>query len=287
MPKNNKRGLGRGIEALFQENKEQNYKENNKKSNIFDNLPIELIRPNPLQPRKSFNEELLKQLADSIKDKGVLQPIIVKEIKGKEKAWQIIAGERRWRAAQMAGLHEIPVHIKNIKDEEVAIIALIENIQRENLSAIDEAKGYKKVMEKFSITHEELSTTMHRSRAYISNFIRLLSLPKDVQKLLEDKKLNVGQARPLIGKPNSSALAKVIISKQLNARQVEELLKEGAIVKSKNNKEPDINILNLEKEIEASFGLKTSIKDKNGKGKITFTYKSLDQLDELIDKIKS
>ena len=287
MPKNNKRGLGRGIEALFQENKEQNYKENNKKSNIFDNLPIELIRPNPLQPRKSFNEELLKQLADSIKDKGVLQPIIVKEIKGKEKAWQIIAGERRWRAAQMAGLHEIPVHIKNIKDEEVAIIALIENIQRENLSAIDEAKGYKKVMEKFSITHEELSTTMHRSRAYISNFIRLLSLPKDVQKLLEDKKINVGQARPLIGKPNSSALAKVIISKQLNARQVEELLKEGAIVKSKNNKEPDINILNLEKEIEASFGLKTSIKDKNGKGKITFTYKSLDQLDELIDKIKS
>ena len=286
MPKNNKRGLGRGIEALFQENKDQNDKENNK-SNIFDNLPIELIRPNPLQPRKSFNEELLKQLADSIKDKGVLQPIIVKEIKGKEKAWQIIAGERRWRAAQMAGLHEIPVHIKNIKDEEVAIIALIENIQRENLSAIDEAKGYKKVMEKFSITHEELSTTMHRSRAYISNFIRLLSLPKDVQKLLEDKKINVGQARPLIGKPNSSALAKVIISKQLNARQVEELLKEGAIAKSKNKKEPDINILNLEREIEASFGLKTSIKDKNGKGKITFTYKNLDQLDELIDKIKS
>ena len=286
MPKNNKRGLGRGIEALFQENKEQNDKKNNK-SNIFDNLPIELIRPNPYQPRRSFDKELLEQLADSIKDIGVLQPIIVKEIKGKEKAWQIIAGERRWRAAQMAGLHEIPVHIKNIKDEEVAIIALIENIQRENLSAIDEAKGYKKVMEKFSITHEELSTTMHRSRAYISNFIRLLSLPKDVQKLLEDKKLNVGQARPLIGKPNSSALAKVIISKQLNARQVEELLKEGAIAKNKNNKEPDINILNLEKEIEASFGLKTSIKDKNGKGKITFTYKSLDQLDELIDKIKS
>ena len=286
MPKNNKRGLGRGIEALFQENKEQNDKENNK-NNIFDNLPIELIRPNPLQPRKSFNEELLKQLADSIKDRGVLQPIIVKEIKGEEKVWQIIAGERRWRAAQIAGLHEIPAHIKNIKDEEVAIIALIENIQRENLSAIDEAKGYKKVMEKFSITHEELSTTMHRSRAYISNFIRLLSLPKDVQKLLEDKKINVGQARPLIGKPNSSALAKVIISKQLNARQVEELLKEGAIVKSKNNKEPDINILNLEKEIEANSGLKTSIKDKNGKGKITFTYKSLDQLDELIDKIKS
>ena len=285
MAKNNKRGLGRGIEALFQENKEQNNKKNNK-SNIFDNLPIELIKPNPLQPRKSFDKELLEQLADSIKDKGVLQPIIVKELKGKEKAWQIIAGERRWRAAQIAGLHEIPVHIKNIKDEEVAIIALIENIQRENLSAIDEAKGYKKVMEKFSITHEELSTTMHRSRAYISNFIRLLSLPKDVQKLLEEKKINVGQARPLIGNPNSLSLAKVIISKKLNVRQVEELLKVGVIAKSKNKKELDINILNLEKEIEASSGLKTSIKDKNGKGKITFTYKNLDQLDELIDKIK-
>ncbi|MDG2000971.1 MAG: ParB/RepB/Spo0J family partition protein [Alphaproteobacteria bacterium] len=286
MPKNNKRGLGRGIEALFQENKEQNDK-NNKKNNIFDNLPIELIKPNPLQPRKSFDKELLEQLADSIKDKGVLQPIIVKEIKGKEKAWQIIAGERRWRAAQIAGLHEIPAHIKNIKDEEVAIIALIENIQRENLSAIDEAKGYKKVMEKFSITHEELSNTMHRSRAYISNFIRLLSLPKDVQKLLEEKKINVGQARPLIGNPNSLSLAKVIISKKLNVRQVEELLKVGSIAKSKNKKELDINILNLEKEIEASSGLKTSIEDKNGKGKITFTYKNLDQLDELIDKIKS
>ena len=285
MAKNNKRGLGRGIEALFQENKEQNNKKNNK-SNIFDNLPIELIRPNPLQPRKSFDKELLEQLADSIKDKGVLQPIIVKELKGKEKAWQIIAGERRWRAAQIAGLHEIPVHIKNIKDEEVAIIALIENIQRENLSAIDEAKGYKKVMEKFSITHEELSNTMHRSRAYISNFIRLLSLPKDVQKLLEEKKINVGQARPLIGNPNSLSLAKVIISKKLNVRQVEELLKVGVIAKSKNKKELDINILNLEKEIEASSGLKTSIEDKNGKGKITFTYKNLDQLDELIDKIK-
>jgi ParB family chromosome partitioning protein len=285
MAKNNKRGLGRGIEALFQENKEQNNKKNNK-SNIFDNLPIELIKPNPLQPRKSFDKELLEQLADSIKDKGVLQPIIVKELKGKEKAWQIIAGERRWRAAQIAGLHEIPVHIKNIKDEEVAIIALIENIQRENLSAIDEAKGYKKVMEKFSITHEELSNTMHRSRAYISNFIRLLSLPKDVQKLLEEKKINVGQARPLIGNPNSLSLAKVIISKKLNVRQVEELLKVGVIAKSKNKKELDINILNLEKEIEASSGLKTSIKDKNGKGKITFTYKNLDQLDELIDKIK-
>ena len=286
MQKKSKRGLGRGIEALFQENREISDIQNNK-SNIFDNLPIELIKPNPLQPRQSFDQESLEQLADSIKDKGVLQPIIVREAKGKDKAWQIIAGERRWRAAQIAGLNEIPAHIKNVKDEEVAIIALIENIQRENLSAIDEAKGYKKVLEKFSITQEELSVTMHRSRAYISNFMRLLSLPKDIQKLLEEKKLNVGQARPLIGNPNSSALAKVILSKNLNVRQVEDLLKESVQAKNNNKKESDINILNLEKEIEANCGLKTSIKDKNGRGKIIFTYKNLDQLDELISKIKN
>ena len=286
MPKKNKRGSGRGIEALFQESKEENDRQDTENT-IFENIPIDLIRPNPLQPRQSFDKELLEQLAASIKDKGVLQPIIVKELKGKEKTWQIIAGERRWRASQIAGLHKIPAHIKNVKDEEVAIIALIENIQRENLSAIDEAKGYKKVLEKFSITQEELSVTMHRSRAYISNFMRLLSLPKDIQKLLEEKKLNVGQARPLIGNPNSSALAKVILSKNLNVRQVEDLLKESVQAKNNNKKESDINILNLEKEIEASCGFKTSIKDKNGSGKIIFTYKNLDQLDELISKIKN
>ena len=286
MPKRNKRGLGRGIEALFEESKEQSVS-NNKTNNVFDYLPIDLIKPNSLQPRKTFDKELLNQLAASIRDKGVLQPIVVREEKGNKKAWQIIAGERRWRAAQIAGLHEIPVHIKNIKDEEVAIVALIENIQRENLSAIDEAKGYKRVMEKFSITQEELAETMHRSRAYIANFTRLLSLPIDVQKLLEENKITVGQVRPIIGHKNCSKLAKMIINKNLNARQVEQLLKDEKIIKGKSKIEPDINIINLEKEIEASLGLKTSIVDKNGRGKISFNYRNLDQLDELIRKIKS
>ena len=281
-----KRGLGRGIEALFEDRGEKGGI-NNKINNIFDTLPIDQIKPNSLQPRKTFDKELLNQLAASIKDKGVLQPIVVRESKGNKKSWQIIAGERRWRAAQIAGLHEIPVHIKNIKDEEVAIVALIENIQRENLSAIDEAKGYKSIMEKFSITQEELAETMHRSRAYIANFIRLLNLPIDVQKLIEEKKISVGQVRPIIGHKNCSSLAKTIISKNLNARQVEQLLKNEKTIKHKNKTEPDINIINLEKELEASIGLKTSIKDKNGKGKISFDYKNLDQLDELISKIKN
>ena len=281
-----KRGLGRGIEALF-EDAGENSGTNSKINNIFDTLPIDQIKPNSLQPRKTFDKELLNQLAASIKDKGVLQPIVVREAKGNKKSWQIIAGERRWRAAQIAGLHEIPVHIKNIKDEEVAIVALIENIQRENLSAIDEAKGYKSIMEKFSITQEELAETMHRSRAYIANFIRLLNLPIDVQKLIEEKKISVGQVRPIIGHKNCSSLAKTIISKNLNARQVEQLLKNEKTITHKNKTEPDINIINLEKELEASIGLKTSIKDKNGKGKISFDYKNLAQLDELISKIKN
>ena len=281
-----KRGLGRGIEALFEDSGEK-IGTNSRVNNIFDTLPIEQIKPNSLQPRKTFDKELLNQLAASIKDKGVLQPIVVREAKGNKKSWQIIAGERRWRAAQIAGLHEIPVHIKNIKDEEVAIVALIENIQRENLSAIDEAKGYKSIMEKFSITQEELAETMYRSRAYIANFIRLLNLPIDVQKLIEEKKISVGQVRPIIGHKNCSSLAKTIISKNLNARQVEQLLKNEKTIKHKNKTEPDINIINLEKELEASIGLKTSIKDKNGKGKISFDYKNLDQLDELISKIKN
>ena len=281
-----KRGLGRGIEALF-EDAGENSGTNSKINNIFDTLPIDQIKPNALQPRKTFDKELLNQLAASIKDKGVLQPIVVREAKGNKRSWQIIAGERRWRAAQIAGLHEIPVHIKNIKDEEVAIVALIENIQRENLSAIDEAKGYKSIMEKFSITQEELAETMHRSRAYIANFIRLLNLPIDVQKLIEEKKISVGQVRPIIGHKNCSSLAKTIISKNLNARQVEQLLKNEKTIKHKNKTEPDINIINLEKELEASIGLKTSIKDKNGKGKISFDYKNLDQLDDIINKIKN
>ena len=286
MPKNNKRGLGRGIEALFQESNEQsnNIKDNN---NVFDYLPIELIKPNPQQPRKSFNKKSLEQLASSIKDKGILQPIVVREVTGKKNTWQLIAGERRWRAAQIAGLHKIPVHIKNIKDDEASIVALIENIQREDLSVIDEAKGYKRVMEKFSITQEKLSATMHRSRSYIANFIRLLSLPNDVQKYLEDKSLTVGQVRPIIGHERCSELAKVIISKNLNSRQAEELTKEKNKTRNSYKKEPNINIKNLENEIEGHIGLKTSIKDKNGKGKIVFNYKNLDQLDELLRKLKS
>ena len=266
----NKRGLGRGLDALFEDKKEVNIKDN-----LLTSLPIEFIKPNPLQPRKNFSKEALNELAASIKDRGILQPIIVRPVKNKENEWQIIAGERRWKAAQLAGFHEVPVSVKDIKDEDVAIIALIENIQRENLSPIEEALGYKRLMNKFSITQEELGSKMRRSRAYITNFIRLLSLPEEVQKLLAEKLISVGQVRPIIGNKNSIELAHIIVKEKLSARQVEQLVKakEGRTKTIRNI--VDVNIRKLEQELEEMIGLKTVIKDKSGKGQIIFNYKSL------------
>jgi len=277
----NKRGLGRGLDALFEDKKEENIKDN-----LLTSLPIELIKPNPLQPRKNFSKETLNELAASIKDRGVLQPIIVRPAKNKDNEWEIIAGERRWKAAQLAGFHEVPVSIKDIKDEDVAIIALIENIQRENLSPIEEALGYKTLMNKFSITQEELGLKMRRSRAYITNFIRLLSLPEEVQKLLAEKLISVGQVRPIIGNKNSIELAHIIVKEKLSARQVEQLVKtkEGRTKTIRNI--VDVNIRKLEQELEEMIGLKTVIRDKSGKGQIIFNYKNLEQLDLVIKKIK-
>ena len=281
MSAKNKRGLGRGLDALFEDKKEVNIKDN-----LLTSLPIELIKPNPLQPRKNFSKEALNELAASIKDRGILQPIIVRPVKNKDNEWEIIAGERRWKAAQLAGFHEVPVSVKDIKDEDVAIIALIENIQRENLSPIEEALGYKRLMNKFSITQEELGLKMRRSRAYITNFIRLLSLPEEVQKLLAEKLISVGQVRPIIGNKNSIELAHIIVKEKLSARQVEQLVKakEGRTKTIRNI--VDVNIRKLEQELEEMIGLKTVIRDKSGKGQIIFNYKNLEQLDLVIKKIK-
>ena len=285
MSSKSKRGLGRGIEALFIENNETNLNKSIN-NNLLDFVAIELLEPNPFQPRKHFSKDSLRELSDSIKDRGILQPIIVRPKKNKANAWQIIAGERRWRAAQLVGLHEVPVYIKNVKDEEVAIIALIENIQREDLSPIEEAKGYKKVMQKFSITQEELAVTMRRSRSYVTNFIRLLNLPKEVQTLIEEKKISIGQVRPIIGHKKTIELARRIVKDNLNARQVELLVKDKKINREDSKNIIDVNIRSLENEIEEIIGLKTTIKDKNGKGQIIFYYKDLEQLEEIIKKVK-
>ena len=279
-----RKGLGRGIEALFIENNENFRPDNYQKGNV-KTIPIELLEVNPFQPRTFFDEEALNDLSESIKSRGILQPILVRPKPKKESGWQIIAGERRWRAAQKAGLHEIPVLIHEIEDSEVAIIALLENIQREDLSPLEEAGAFKKLIEDFGLTQEKLSKALGCSRVYITNMLRLLTLPKKIKSMLDDKLLNVGQVRALIGKNNIIEIANTIVNKQLNVRQVEDLIRSKHL-KHKTKIYKDPNIIDLEKELEDFLGLKIEIKDKKGKGEIIFKYENLDQLDEIIRKVK-
>ena len=284
MKSKSRKGLGRGIEALFLENNENSRPDNYQKDNV-KTIPIELLEVNPFQPRTFFDEEALNDLSESIKSRGILQPILVRPKSKKESGWQIIAGERRWRAAQKAGLHEIPVLIHEIEDSEVAIIALLENIQREDLSPLEEAGAFKKLIEDFGLTQEKLSKALGCSRVYITNMLRLLTLPKKIRSMLDDKLLNVGQVRALIGKKNIIEIANTIVNKQLNVRQVEDLIRSKHL-KHKTKIYKDPNIIDLEKELEDFLGLKTEIKDKKGKGEIIFKYENLDQLDEIIRKVK-
>ena len=284
MKSKSRKGLGRGIEALFLENNENFRPTNNKKDNV-QTIPIELLEVNPFQPRTFFDEEALHDLSESIKSRGILQPILVRPKSKKRTGWQIIAGERRWRAAQKAGLHEIPVLIHEIADSEVAIIALLENIQREDLSPLEEAEAFKKLIEDFGLTQEKLSKALGCSRVHITNMLRLLTLPKKIKSMLDDKQLNVGQVRALIGKKNIIEIANTIVNKQLNVRQVEDLIRSKHLKhKAKVHKDP--NITDLEKELEDFLGLKIEIKDKKGRGEIIFKYDNLDQLDEIIRKVK-
>ena len=284
MKSKSRKGLGRGLEALFLENNENSRPDNYQKDNV-KTIPIELLEVNPFQPRTFFDEEALNDLSESIKSRGILQPILVRPKSKKESGWQIIAGERRWRAAQKAGLHEIPVLIHEIEDSEVAIIALLENIQREDLSPLEEAGAFKKLIEDFGLTQEKLSKALGCSRVYITNMLRLLTLPKKIKSMLDDKLLNVGQVRALIGKKNIIEIANTIVNKQLNVRQVEDLIRSKHL-KHKTKIYKDPNIIDLEKELEDFLGLKIEIKDKKGKGEIIFKYENLDQLDEIIRKVK-
>ena len=284
MKSKSRKGLGRGIEALFLENNENSRPDNYQKDNV-KTIPIELLEVNPFQPRTFFDEEALNDLSASIKSRGILQPILVRPKSKKESGWQIIAGERRWRAAQKAGFHEIPVLIHEIEDSEVAIIALLENIQREDLSPLEEAGAFKKLIEDFGLTQEKLSKALGCSRVYITNMLRLLTLPKRIRSMLDDKLLNVGQVRALIGKKNIIEIANTIVNKQLNVRQVEDLIRSKHL-KHKTKIDKDPNIIDLEKELEDFLGLKIEIKDKKGKGEIIFKYENLDQLDEIIRKVK-
>ena len=274
-----KRGLGRGLSSLIGDSK-------NKTS--ITKLSINNISRNKFQPRKVFNKDNLEELTISIKERGVIQPIIVRPDKDSSEKYEIIAGERRWLASQNAGLHEIPAVILNVNDEKSLEFAIIENVQRQDLNAIEEAQGYQRLIDEFSYNQEKLAKFIGKSRSHIANCLRLLNLPKAVIAFVEKEQISAGHARSLIGLPNAQLIAKKIADNKLSVRQSEKLVK--ALRNKKNLKvvpSKDSNILNLERSLENKIGLSVEIKSrKDNSGTLSFTYKNLDQLDRLINVIK-
>ncbi len=248
-------------------------------------LPIALLRPNPFQPRDHFDPEQLEELAASIRDKGIIQPIVVRPVPGQSDEYQIVAGERRWRAAQKARLHEVPVVIRAFTDAEALEVALIENIQRADLNAIEEARGYRQLIEKFNYTQEALGQTIGRSRSHIANTLRLLQLPQTVQDYIFSGKLSAGHARTLVGAPDPEAMAKELIEGRANVREAEERSRK-AKGKKKRTIGKDADTRALEQSMTTTLGLNVNIAHKGDKGgEIRISYKTLEQLDDLCEKL--
>ena len=273
-----KKGLGRGLSALFGDIE----KKSGSNQNQINKVPIADLQRSKYQPRIIFDEEKIIELSSSIKENGVIQPIAVRPNSYEPGKYEIVAGERRWLAAQKAGLNEVPVIVLEIDDKKSLEIAIVENVQRQDLNAIEEAKGYQRLIKEFGYDHEKISKFMSKSRSHISNTLRLLTLPQDILSMIEEGELTAGQARPLIGLPNASDIAENIVRKKISAREVESLTK---IKKApKKSKTEDPNITFVRNEIESKLGLNVEISNKkNNSGKITIKYKSLDQF-ELISK---
>ena len=275
-----KKGLGRGLSALFGDSSPKEKKITTSLNNM---VAIADLTRNPYQPRQNFKEEKLQELANSIRKNGIIQPIAVRPSKSNLGKYEIVAGERRWLAAQKAGLNEIPVIILDLSDVESLEVAIVENIQRDDLNPIEEAKGYKRLNEEFKYDHESISKLMSKSRSHISNTLRLLTLPGDVIAMLEEGSLTSGQARPLIGLSNASTIAEEIVSKNYSARKVEYLIrnKKG---KDSKYKVVDANILKTQDRIEKILGLKVIINNKkNNSGKVIIEYKDLEQFELISD----
>ena len=290
--KSKSRGLGRGLSSLMGDLKNEplTSNENSESQTVEKLVPVEKIYPNPNQPRKSFQEEKLIELANSIKTKGIVQPLIVRKKKGTKESFEIVAGERRWRAAQRAQIHELPVIVKEFTDVEVLEIAIIENVQRADLNPIEEALGYKNLMENFDHTQDGLSKEIGKSRSHIANLLRLLNLPSPVQELLISGQLTAGHARALVTCDNPLAIAKQIISLGLSVRDAERLAKNVSEKKVSNKaktKEKPADTVLLEADLSAALKMKVSINHEEGKekGLISITYKSLDELDRISEVI--
>ena len=274
-----KKGLGRGLSSLIGDTKVEPQK---------NQLPITDLVPNKYQPRKNFDENNLNDLTNSIKERGMIQPIIVRKSNMNNNKFEIIAGERRWLAAQKAGLHNVPVVITEADDLKSLEFAIVENVQRHDLNPLEEAQGYKRLIDEFSYDQEKVSKFIGKSRSYIANSLRILTLPSDVIKLIELQKLTTGHAKVLVGLENASFVAKKIIEKKLSVRQAENFVNLFKKKKQKSKKFKDTNILALELSISNKIGLNVNIQNSNrNKGKISFEYKDLDQLNKIIDIIKA
>lgn len=278
------RGLGRGLSALIGD--EPDAPEAAPAGQAVQSAPIELIRPNPHQPRRDFREEDLADLADSIRQKGVIQPLVVRADPEKAGAWQIVAGERRWRAAQRAQLHELPIVVKQLSDDEALEIAIIENIQRADLNPVEEALGYQQLMDKFSHTQEKLAEAMGKSRSHIANVLRLLKLPEKVIAMLREGKLSAGHARALINASDPVALAEMVIARDLSVRQTEALARAqkapAEAAKKAPKPEKDADTRALEADLSAAVGVKVAIEHRpDGAGEVRLRYGSLEELDSL------
>ena len=304
-PKN--RGLGRGLDAIFGEEEIEEEIEIAAEANSDDDfdantiisddlkrrtLPVEWLRPCDFQPRKHFDQDALEDLAKSIVMHGILQPIVVRPVADEENAYEIIAGERRWRASQLVQMHEVPVIIQYLDDEAVLEIALIENLQREDLTAIEEAKALQQLMDDHGHTQEKLSVTIGKSRPYIANSLRLLQLPDSVQTHVNEGRLTAGHARTLVGKDNAEELSKRIIDENLSVRAVEKLIQNDG--KADSNKpssstssKKDVNTVALEDEIGRILGMNVTIQtgSKSGQGTLKIQYKNFDQLDDVIHRL--
>ena len=272
----NKKGLGRGLSSLIGEGKVST----SKKANIGD------LTRNKYQPRKKFDETSLNELSESIKSRGIIQPIIVRDSNGNSK-YEIIAGERRWLAAQKAGLHEVPIVVIEADDKKALEFGIVENVQRHDLNAIEEAEGYKRLIDEFSYDQEQVAKFIGKSRSHITNSLRLLGLPDEVIEFVKENKISPGHAKILVGLENCQLISKKIISKKLSVRQTESLVRAYKTPSKKLVKNKDPNIRILEQNLMEKIGMNVEIKNKkNNKGSIIFNYKELDQLNRIIESVK-
>jgi ParB family chromosome partitioning protein len=285
------RGLGRGLSALFGDDEAP--AATPQKLENQRTLPVEQLKPSRFQPRRRFDADNLESLTQSVREKGILQPILVRRDPTEPNRYEILAGERRWRAAQAAQLHEIPVIVHEMDDRGASEIALIENIQRQDLNAIEEGEGYRRLIEEFGHTQEELGRALGKSRSHIANTMRLLALPDDVRAMVIDGRLSAGHARALLTSLNPAALAQLVVSDGLSVRQIEAALRyekqvsESGPAKVAKAKTKDANVAALEKELAQLFGLKVTIATDGEAGSLTIHYRTLDQLDEVLKKLRA